>query len=101
MLITQQIVLFHDSPPQGRGDPEVYDDGLGLAPNVVALPHANYRLKLDDEQRVAIFSRRFSPSTCVILDEGCGFQWDGDRWTPLGSARSLTDEGQVLDVVAP
>ena len=101
MVMTQQIVLFHDSPPQGQSDPEVYDDGLGLAPNVVALPHASARLNLDDERRVAIFSRRFSPAACVALEEGCGIHWDGARWTPLGGAQRLAEDGRVVDVVAP
>jgi peptidase E len=99
MVMSPQIVLFHDSPPQGQSDPEVYDDGLALAPNVVVLPHGSARLNLDDRQRVEIFARRFSPSTCVILDEGCGLHWDGDEWTPLGDVRFLGEGGKVMQEV--
>lgn len=101
MVMTQQIVLFHDSPPQGQSDPELYDDGLGLAPNVVILPHARARLRLHDETRVSIFSRRFSPAACVTLEEGTGIHWDQENWTPIGPAQRLANDGLVVDVVAP
>lgn len=101
MAVTEKIVLFHDSPPQGHSDPELYDDGLGLAPGVVALPHASARLRLDDEQRVAIFAGRFAPAKCVTLDEGCGIQWDGERWTPIGNpTRRLNFDGHVVEMSA-
>lgn len=101
MLLTERIVLFHDCPPQGRGDPEVYDDGLGLAPQVVALPHATTRLRLDDKMRVEILAERFKPATCVTLDEGSGVHWDGQRWSARGPARKLTAHGKVVGMVAP
>lgn len=99
MVLTDRIVLFHDSPPQGRGDPEVYDDGLRLAPRLVALPHAKYRLKLDHESRVGILSGRFAPAVCVALDEGGGVHWDGFNWTPIGNARRLERDGGVTVMV--
>ena len=101
MILTEQIVLFHDSPPQGRGDPEVYDDGLALAPKVVALPSASKRLKLDDRVRVSTLARRFQPASCVTLDPGCGVHWDGTRWGAIGRARRLTTNGKVVGMVAP
>lgn len=99
MVITDRIVLFHDNPPQGRGDPEIYDDGLRLAPRLVALPHAKYRLKLTDERRVGILAGRFAPASCVALDEGSGVHWDGFHWTPIGAARHLERDGQVSEMV--
>ncbi len=101
MVLTERIVLFHDHPPQGKGDPEVYDDGLGLAPRVVALPHAGTRLKLDDRPRVGAFAERFDPATCVALDEGCGIRWDGRGWSALGPTRRFTSKGKLVGMVAP
>jgi hypothetical protein len=100
MAVTQQIVLFHDSPPQGQSDPELYDDGLGLAPGIVALPHATARLKLEDEQRVAIFAGRFAHATCVTLEEGCGVRWDGSSWAPIGEPEQLSFDGRVIPLEA-
>lgn len=101
MVLTDRIVLFHDSPPQGRGDPEVYDDGLGLAPSLVALPHAGSRLRLDDKVRVGILAERFKPATCVALDEGCGLQWDGRAWSAFGRTRRLEASGKLIGMVSP
>jgi len=81
MAVCDRIVLFHDSPPQGAGDPEVLDAGLALCRQLVALPHARTRLKLDDPVRVALFARRFGPATCVVLDAGARLDWDGREWT--------------------
>ncbi len=68
MACCERIVLFHDSPPQGAGDAEVYERGLGLVPGVVALPHARARLLLDDRQRVSLFAKRFAPAQAFALD---------------------------------
>ncbi|MCA8920533.1 MAG: Type 1 glutamine amidotransferase-like domain-containing protein [Planctomycetes bacterium] len=101
MVLCERIVLFHDSPPQGPGNAEVYDDGLGLAPQVVALPHARTRLKLSDKVRVQILAGRFAPASCVALDEGCGIHWDGQTWSSIGPARRLTTHGKLAGMVAP
>ncbi len=80
MVLTDRVVAFHDRPPEGAGNPEILDVGLGLAPGIVALPHATTRLKLDDVPRMALFSRRFSPSDCICLDAGnCG-RLAGRHW---------------------
>jgi hypothetical protein len=81
MAVCDRVVLYHDSPPQGPGNPEVLDAGLALCRGIVALPHARKRLKLDDPVRVALFARRFSPATCVVLDEGARLEWNGREWT--------------------
>jgi len=70
MVLSERIVLFHDCPPQGRGDAEVFGPGLGLLPGVLALPHAGRRLLLDDPTRVGRFAQRFAPLQCVALDPG-------------------------------
>ncbi len=95
MAVTDRVVLFHDSPPQGAGNPEVLDAGLALCRQLVALPHARRRLSLDDPIRVALFARRFGPATCVALDEGARLDWDGRVWSPGAGARRLERRGGV------
>src|SRR5436309_2408785 len=48
MVVTERVVLFHDSPPQGTGAPEVLDAGLALVGDVVAFPQPEFRLALGD-----------------------------------------------------
>ena len=95
MVLTERIVLFHDSPPQGPGDPEVLDRGLGLCAGVVALPHASRRLRLDDPLRVSLLSRRFAPSLCVPFDAGARLDWDGQSWIPSSGTRVLGRGGAL------
>lgn len=101
MVLTERVVLFHDSPPQGGGHAEVLDAGLGLAPHVVALPHATERLLLDDPQRVALLAGRLRPATCLALDPGARADWNGQRWTAAPGTRQLTREGAVADWRGP
>ncbi len=67
MAISERVVLFHDSPPQGPGAAEVLDAGLGLAKGVVVLPQCEFRLRLSDPQRVRVMAERFAPSMCLGL----------------------------------
>ncbi len=69
MVLTDRVVLFHDSPPQGQGAAEVLDRGLGLAPGLVVLPHPETRLKLHDDERVGVIARRFAPARCLAFPE--------------------------------
>lgn len=94
MALSSEIVLFHDSPPQGLGHPELSEAGLGLFPGVVALPHAGRRIRLGDADRVQRIARRFAPSVCVLLDEDTHAEWDGRWWAPNG-ARRLLEDGSV------
>jgi hypothetical protein len=70
MVLTERIVLFNDHPPQGAGDAELLDAGLGLVAGVVALPDAAHRLDLHDEARVGTLAARFAPSRPLTLDDG-------------------------------
>jgi len=94
MVLSPKVVLFHDSPPQGRGHPELAEAGLAMFPDVVALPHADRRLLLHDPERVALFAQRFGPSRCVPLEPGAWIEWIPQRWTARG-ARQLTPEGTL------
>ncbi|MCA9737039.1 MAG: hypothetical protein R3E98_10235 [Gemmatimonadota bacterium] len=94
MVLSRDLVLFHDSPPQGPGHAELSEAGLGLFPGVVVLPHGTRRLRLDDVDRVQRIARRFAPSICVLLDEESHVEWDGRWWLPNG-ARRLMPDGSV------
>jgi len=95
MAISDRVVLFHDHPPQGAGDPEVLEAGLGLAPGVVALPHARARLRLDDAHRVSLFARRFSPALALTFDSGSALRMHGAQVTHLSGVSRLTASGRV------
>jgi hypothetical protein len=99
MVCSEEIVLFHDDPPQGAGNPEIFGPGLALVRGVLPLPHAGRRLRLDDATRVKMFARRFEPLTCIALDRGAGLMWDGKTWRPAaGGARRLTTDGEVVEM---
>lgn len=100
MAITERVVLFHDSPPQGPGNAEILAEGLGLLPGVVVLPHARRRLKLDDPDRVSLFASRFKPDRCVTLDPEERLAWDGRRWTPGPGIEQLMPSGEVVPMVS-
>ena len=100
MALSERVVLFHDSPPQGPGDAEVLEAGLGICKGIVPLPHAKYRLRLEDRARVALFSRRFGPAMCAILDEGTQLVSKGSEWLAQGVAEELGATGEVNAVEA-
>ena len=102
MACSEEIVLFHDDPPQGAGHPEVFGAGLGLVRGVLPLPHASKRLRLEDPKRVATFAQRFAPRVCVAMDRGHGMSWERGAWTSVaGGAKRLTPEGEVVEMFAP
>ena len=95
MVLADRVVLFHDHPPQGAGDPEVLESGLGVFDDIVPLPHASKRLRLDDPQRVAIFARRFGPARCVTLNEGSRLERIDGTWFAEPGTDRLTSRGKV------
>jgi hypothetical protein len=95
MALADRVVLFHDSPPQGAGNAELLDTGLGVAPGVLPLPDAYRRLRLGDPLRVALFARRFEPAICLALDEGRGARFTEDGWGPIGGVERLGTDGSV------
>lgn len=97
MALGERIVLFHDSPPQGAGNPEVLDAGLGLYGGVVPLPSASSRLRLDDPVRVSLFARRFAPDLCLPLDARMSVRRVGDEWQAGERSRQLSETGTVDD----
>jgi len=100
MALCERIVLFHDLPPQGSSNAEVMEAGFGLVPDLVPLPHARRRLLTDDARNVQLFARRFAPSSCVLLDDGCRVDWKGARWAALAGTRRLGETGSVEEMGA-
>ena len=99
MVVCEDVVLFHDSPPQGAGNAEVLDQGLGRCRGVLALPHARRRLKLDDRARVALLARRFAPLRCLALDEECRLVYTERGGAEVHQARELTEQGEVRELL--
>lgn len=97
MAISERIVLFHDSPPQGAGNAEILDSGLRWHSNIVALPHARQRLRLEDRDRISRMARRFSPARCVLLDRGARLDWTPSGVSAGKGTRRLTRAGRVRE----
>jgi hypothetical protein len=100
MALTDRVVLFHDTPPQGAGNAEVLENGLGLVSKVVVLPHARHRLELDNPHRVALFARRFRPAVCVPFDEGARMVWEGESQHAGVNLRQLRRDGAVVSLAS-
>jgi hypothetical protein len=99
MALADRVVLFHDRAPQEPTHPEVYDSGLSLVRDLVPLPHARARLRLDDTQRMAVFARRFAPANSVLLEAGTRLDIDGDGTFPTQAA-VLSADGRVVTAAA-
>ena len=95
MAITRRIVLFHDRMPQGRRDAELFGDGLNLVPGVVAMPDARHRLRTDAPRRNALTARRFSPDTCLTLNNGSAVTWQDDRIVAVNGVRRIDRNGRL------
>jgi hypothetical protein len=94
------VVLFHHSPPQGYGNTEVLHRGLGLVRGVVAFPHAQRRLRLDDPRRMELLARRFAPADCLAFEDGAWMvDRHGEREYARGVAR-LGADGLVVPLAA-
>ena len=96
MVLGPRVVVFHDSPPQGPGNAEVLEAGLGLYEELVPLPHAAERLQLEDPLRVCVFARRFAPDACVTLDPLAGLIRRGGAWDALPATSRLSHDGRLV-----
>jgi hypothetical protein len=95
MAISERIVLFHDHPPQGAGNAEIFEAGLGLVRDTVFLPHAASRLALGDRDRVSLLARRLSPAACVTLDDGSLLHWHRSRLVACANSSRLKSTGRT------
>ncbi|NNF40515.1 MAG: hypothetical protein HKN64_03985, partial [Woeseiaceae bacterium] len=100
MALCDRIVLFHEKLPQGRRDAELLGTGMGIVPDVVLLPDAARRLRVNDALRVSLFDRRFSPATCMTLDNGAMLLFEGGTLRDSKAARRMTRNGRFKRVRA-
>ncbi len=98
MALSDQIVFFHDSPPQGAGNPEVLRAGMGVLPGVLPLPDASNRLDLEDQNRVELFARRFSQYLCLELNEQTLLEQHQGKWQLMNGTRQLGDNGKLWEL---
>ena len=90
MALTDRILLFHDSPPQGPGDAEILGPGGG---------GGGGGGDLADRGRVALLARRLAPELVVALDDGDSLVAGSDGWSARG-ARRLSTAGAVVGDLA-
>jgi peptidase E len=98
MILTERVVLFYDDPPDGPSHPELLGPGIGLVKDIVMLPHARQRLRLDDANRVALLAQRMGPTACIGLENGAWLARDGDEWVNRAEAHTavrLETDGRV------
>lgn len=88
MALSERVVLFYDDPPDGQGQPELLDSGLGLLPDAVFFPHARRRLRLDDAPRMARLAARFAPATCRSVEAGGQLVYRDGAWADVGAPGS-------------
>lgn len=93
MAITDRIVLFHDDPPQGQVAEQILDVGVGLVPRTVVFPTPERRLRLDDAANIALLSRRFAPSTCLVLPDRSWVTWTAGNYGKTQGVVRMTESG--------
>ena len=98
MALGRRIVLFHDYTPHGRRSPEVMGAGLGMLPAHVFLPDARRRLRTGDALRTGMLARRFSPDTCVTLDNGSAMKFSGLELQLSDGVRCIDKHGKLRKV---
>lgn len=84
MTLCERVVLFHDDPPHGVGDPELLDRGLGVIEELTLFPHAGQRLRLGEAPRIAALASRFSPSLSLGLESGAMAVFEDEVWCNRG-----------------
>ena len=95
MALCDRIVLFHDNPPQGRRNPEVFGPGLGLVRRHVLFPNARTRLRTSDRVRMQLLGRRFAPAACVTLDSGAMLRIADGKVVSVERARRIVESGRL------
>jgi hypothetical protein len=97
MALTERVVIFHDHVPHGVAQTEVFAEGLGLIRDLVLLPHARRRLRVEDPMRMSVLARRFAPSQCLVLDDGVRVDLATDGRLPP-AARIVAADGRIASV---
>lgn len=95
MALSDQIVLFHDSAAQGPNHAEVMGPGLGCFNGLIALPHANSRIRYEDKARTRLLADRYSPAICAPLEPQMWIERHDDQWRPFQATR-IDDRGELV-----
>ena len=99
MVLTENVVLYHDNGPEGIRPAEVWDRGLGRVKGIVAMPHARRRLQLDDPVRNQALAHRFAPARTLLLDDGVAVSIGPDGRLP-DDARVIGGDGSLTTIAA-
>ena len=99
MALADQIVLFHDHPPQGKGNPEVLRAGMGQYHEIIPLPDARHRLHLEDPARVSLIAERFSNCACIELNDSSFLERIDGHWKHADCSR-LKRDGSLEELVS-
>jgi hypothetical protein len=67
--------------------------------DLVLLPHARRRLRVEDTVRMSVLARRFDPVRCLVLDDGVRVDVPGGGHLPA-EARILGLDGRITSVAA-
>jgi hypothetical protein len=100
MVLTDEVVLFHDYAPHGVTAAEVFDRGLGRLPGIIALPHAKRRLRLEAHDRMQMMVRRFPDRRLTLLDDGAVVRFPGGSSDLPAGTRYIAPDGHVAVVGA-
>lgn len=100
MVLSERVVLFHDSKPLGRRDAELLGAGLGILPGYIFLPDARRRLQARDTVRIGLFGGRFSPDRCVTLDNGASLGFTDRHLSAARGVECLTARGAITTLAA-
>lgn len=101
MVLSSQIVLFHDSAAQGPNHAEIMGPGLGCYDQLIALPHASSRIRYEDKARTKLLADRFAPAVCAPLEPRMWLERDADgRWSSLHGTH-LSPEGELAPWPTP
>jgi hypothetical protein len=84
--------------PHGVAQTELMGEGIGLLTDLVPLPDARRRLRVNDPVRMAVRARRFAPAPCVVLDDGVRVRLVEGRLPP--DARVVDHDGRITPVEA-
>ena len=95
MALASRIVLFHDNTPHGRRSPEVMGAGLGILPGYIFLPDAQRRLRTNDPLRTGLLGKRFSPDTCVLLNNGAMIRFHGANPREAHNVQRIDRRGKL------
>lgn len=98
MVLTEQLVLFHDRAPQGRREPELLDVGLGRCRGVVALPAASLRLDMARRDHLGLMAKRFAPSRCLTFDHATWASWHEDALIGANGVSRIRRNGALAEL---